>query len=313
MSNEESIRLSLYVDEADAGNRLDKWLTDMLQEAEYEASRSQIQTWVKAGYVTGPKVKLRPSDLVEVDEHYEIIVPATQPTTIIGEKIPVSVIYEDEHVVVINKERGMVVHPAAGHDKDTVLNALVGRNTQLSALGGETRPGVVHRIDKDTSGLLVFAKTDVAYARLSEQLRLHTMTRQYEAISHGVLTHDEGTVDAPIGRDPRNRQRMAVTASGKQAVTHFQVLERFSSYTHLRLQLETGRTHQIRVHMDYIHHPLAGDPVYGPRHTLPIAGQALHARTLGFDHPVTGQRMLFEAPLPEDIQRLVSGLQQGLW
>jgi len=306
------IRVRLEVED-DAGTRLDKWLTEALQDADYEVSRSQVQTFLKEGYISGPRDKLRPSDAVEAGDVYAIAVPASQPVSLLGEDLPVDVVYEDDDLVVVNKARGMVVHPAAGHSSHTLVHGLIGRQISLSAMGGEFRPGVVHRIDKDTSGLLVLAKTDTAYAGLAEQIRQHSMHRHYEAICHGVLTHDEGTVDAPVGRDSQNRQRMAVTQSGKSAVTHFHVLERFQRYCHLQLRLETGRTHQIRVHMAYIHHPVAGDPVYGPRHTLPISGQALHARSLGFVHPVTGRELLFEAPLPEDMDTLLAGLRKGLW
>lgn len=304
---------TLVVEESEKGQRLDKWLAERLQDAEYDLSRSQVQDYVKAGQVTGPKQKVKASDEISVGEQYVISVPADEPVQLVGQPMDLVVVYEDEDVIVIDKPRGLVVHPGAGHQQDTLVNGLIARGTGLSTLGGETRPGVVHRIDKDTSGLIMLAKTDLAYHGLAEQLRNHTMEREYEAIVHGVLPHDTGTVDAPIGRDKKNRQRMAVTGSGKHAITHFTTLARFTTYTHLALQLETGRTHQIRVHMAYISHPIAGDPVYGPRHTLPIDGQALHARTLGFVHPRDGRTLSFAAPLPPDFQRLLDGLASGLW
>jgi 23S rRNA pseudouridine1911/1915/1917 synthase len=307
------IRETLVVEESEHGQRLDKWLAEQLQEADYDVSRSQVQTYVKDGQVTGPRNKVKSSDEVTAGEEYVVHVPAQKPLELLGYPMDLAVVYEDDDVIVIDKPRGLVVHPAAGHERDTVVNGLIGRGTTLSTLGGDMRPGVVHRIDKDTSGLIMFAKSDLAYHGLAEQLRDHTADRQYEAIVHGVIPHDSGTIDAPVGRDPKNRQRMAVTGSGKHALTHFTILERFTSYTYLSLQLETGRTHQIRVHMAYIGHPLAGDPVYGPRHTLPIDGQALHAKVLGFVHPRDGRRLLFESPLPADFQRLLKGLTSGTW
>ncbi|MCL6548907.1 MAG: RluA family pseudouridine synthase, partial [Alicyclobacillus sp.] len=284
------IRERLAVEPADEGQRIDKWLTEALQELDYDVSRTQVQGWLEQGLVRGPRPRIRPSDPVTAGESYEIDVPAPEPVALVAEDIPVNVVYEDPDVVVVDKPRGLVVHPAVGHARGTLVNALIGRGTALSTLGGGLRPGVVHRIDKDTSGLLVLAKTDGAYHSLAEQLRMHSMERVYLGIAHGQFPHDTGTIDAPIGRDDRNRQRMSVRKGGKPAVTHFQVLERFADYTYLQLRLETGRTHQIRVHLAYIGHPLAGDPLYGRRHTLPIEGQALHAAVLGFVHPTSGQR-----------------------
>ncbi|MBX6352206.1 MAG: RluA family pseudouridine synthase [Thermoflavifilum sp.] len=308
-----AIHERLQTESEAAGQRLDRWLTDALQELDYPVSRSQVQRWIDEGYITGPRPRLKASDPVEPGEWYEVTVPAPEPVKLAAEQIPLDIVYEDDDVVVVNKPRGMVVHPGAGHDRGTVINALLGRGTPLSALGGTWRPGVVHRIDKDTSGLVMFAKTDAAYHALTAQLHEHSVERVYEAIAHGVMTHDVGTIDAPVGRDPRHRQRMAVTASGKRAVTHFRVVERFAAYTHVELRLETGRTHQIRLHLAYIGHPLAGDPVYGRRHTLPIEGQALHAGVLGFTHPRGGERLRFEAPLPEDMAGLLQGLRTGIY
>ncbi|WP_245632753.1 RluA family pseudouridine synthase [Alicyclobacillus kakegawensis] len=309
----DAIRERLQVEAADAGARLDRWLTDRLQELEYTVSRSQVQAWIRAGHVRRDSAPPRPSDAVGAGETYEVAVPAPEPIALLGDKMDIAVVYEDEDVVVVNKERGVVVHPAPGHLRHTLVNGLIARGTPLSSLGGGLRPGVVHRIDKDTSGLVMFAKSDLAYHSLTQQLREHTTHRVYEAIVHGILAHDEGRIDAPIGRDPRNRQRMAVTGGGKPAVTDFRVRQRFAGYTYVQLRLSTGRTHQIRVHMAYIGHPLAGDPLYGPRHTLPIAGQALHARELGFVHPRTGEALRFASDLPADMQHLVDGLAAGLW
>ncbi|MCL6515400.1 RluA family pseudouridine synthase [Alicyclobacillus sp.] len=303
----------LRVEAEDAGERLDRWVADALQDLGYDVSRSQVQAWLDEGRIQAGRVRIKASDRVEAGETYVVEIPQPEPIRLEGESIPVDVVHEDEDVVVVDKPRGMVVHPGAGHWRGTLVHALIGRGTPLSALGGDFRPGVVHRIDKDTSGLLVLAKTDRAYHGLAEQLRAHTMERVYLAIAHGRLTHDRGRIDAPVGRDPKNRQRMAVTEGGKPAVTHFEVVERFDAHTYLRLRLETGRTHQIRVHLAYIGHPLAGDPVYGPRHTLPIDGQALHAHTLGFAHPATGRWLSFQSPLPDDMERLLRGLRGGLY
>ena len=297
----------------ESGLRLDKWLMERLQEEDFEVSRSQVQGWLDAGYVQASHGRPKASQSVEQGAVYQISVPADTPFELVADDVQIDVIYEDEDVIVVDKPRGMVVHPAMGHARNTLLNGLAFRKTALSSLGGAFRPGVVHRIDKETSGLLMLAKSDKAYHSLALQLRLHDVQRHYVAIVHGVLSHDEGTIDAPIGRDPVQRQRMAVVDGGKPAITHFTVLERYRDYSLLRCQLETGRTHQIRVHMAYIEHPLAGDKTYGRRHTLPIDGQALHAQVLGFTHPTTGTWLEFESPLPKDMAHLVNGLSQGLW
>lgn len=296
--------LHLTVTEENAGQRIDAWLAQALQEEGVDASRNQVQTWLAAGLIGGPQRRLKASDKVAPGETYEVVQPEPTAVDVQPEQMDLDIVYEDDDVVVVNKPRGLVVHPGAGHETGTLINGLMGRGTQLSALGGELRPGVVHRIDKDTSGLLMLAKTDLAYHGLSLQLRSHTAERVYKAIVHGEIQHANGTIDAPIARDLQNRQRMAVRENGKHAVTHFHVLRRYHGYTYVELKLETGRTHQIRVHMAYIEFPLAGDPVYGPRHTLPIVGQALHAAILGFVHPRTKRELQFETAVPEDITRL---------
>jgi len=233
-------------------------------------------------------------------------VPEPEETEIRPEPIPLSVVYEDSDLIVVNKPRGLVVHPAPGHASGTLVNALMYHCHDLSGINGEKRPGIVHRIDKDTTGLLMAAKNDKAHLALSEQLKQHSVTRKYIAIVHGQLPHDHGTVDAPIGRDPRDRKLFAVnTKNGKRAVTHFSVLERFPDYSLLELQLETGRTHQIRVHMQFIGHPLVGDPVYGRNKGVTMNGQALHAAVLGFNHPGTLQYMEYETPIPEDMVKVL--------
>jgi 23S rRNA pseudouridine1911/1915/1917 synthase len=302
---------TLKVEPADAGQRLDRWLTSELRELDYDVSRTQVQQWIADGFVNGTG-KLKPGQLIETGEVYHVVVPDPEPLELVGDDVPFGIEYLDDDVVVVNKPRGLVVHPAAGHTRGTLVNGLIFRGVSLAPFGGSLRPGVVHRIDKDTSGLLMLARTERAFQSLSEQLREHTVHRVYRAIVHGQLTHAEGTIDAPIGRDPSNRQRMAVVKGGKEAVTHFRVLERFSHFTYVELKLETGRTHQIRVHMAYIGHPLAGDPVYGPRRTLDIDGQALHAMELGFSHPRTATWMSFRSSLPADMEALLTQLRTDL-
>ncbi len=293
------------IDVEDMGERIDKFLSRQLS----DVSRSQIQQWIKAGHVTVNGISIKASYRLSVEDVLELVVPPLLQLRIVPESIPLDIVYEDGDLLVVNKPRGMVVHPAPGHDTGTLVNALLHHCHDLSGINGVLRPGIVHRIDKDTSGLLVVAKHDQAHESLARQLAEHTVRREYLALVHGNVSVDHGTVDAPIGRDPANRQRMAVvTKGGKTAVTHFTVEKRLGAYTFLRLRLETGRTHQIRVHMKYIGHPLVGDPKYGPRRTLPIDGQALHAAVLGFVHPRTGEFLLFEAPLPADMQKLLDEL-----
>lgn len=301
----------LEVPASENGMRLDKWIAETLQDMDYDVSRSQVQGWISDGLVQGPRARIKASDAVNEGDEFQIAIPVPEPVQLAADDVALDIVYDDLDVVVVNKPRDVVVHPATGHLRGTVLNGLIGRGIQLSHLGGDMRPGVVHRIDKDTTGLIVFAKSDQAFHHLANQFKEHTVERLYLAIVHGVPTHETGIIDAPIGRDVTNRQRMAVTAGGKSAVTHFHVIERFAAYTFLELRLETGRTHQIRVHLTYIGHPLAGDPVYGRRHTLPIHGQALHATSLGFTHPVSGERLTFHAPAPDDMTTLLNGLRVG--
>jgi len=299
-------RFDWTVDAADAGERIDKFIT--LQGEEW--SRSQIQAWIKEGRVSVGGETVKSNYKVSQDDEVTLRVPPPRELAIQPENIPLDIMYEDADVVVVNKPRGLVVHPAPGHYTGTLVNALLHHCKDLSGINGVLRPGIVHRIDKDTSGLLVVAKNDRAHLGLAEQLKEHTVNRKYAAIVHGVIPHEMGTIDAPIGRDPKNRQQMAVVfENSKPAVTHFVVLERFKDYTLVECKLETGRTHQIRVHMKYIEHPLAGDPKYGPKKTLEIDGQALHAKTLGFTHPRTGEYMEFEAPLPPEMISVLEWLR----
>ena len=244
-----------------------------------------------------------------------LTIPEPEPVEIRPEPIPLDVVYEDSDLLVVNKPKGMVVHPAPGHASGTLVNALMAHcGASLSGINGAVRPGIVHRIDKDTSGLLIVAKNDFAHQGLAAQIQAHSFTRAYQAVVYGNLKDDSGTVHAPIGRDPADRKRMAVTAQhSRDAVTHYAVVQRYVGFTHLRLQLETGRTHQIRVHMAYLGHPVAGDPVYGPRKVIArLDGQCLHAGEIGFVHPRSGQFLSFTAPLPAyftDFLRTLTALE----
>lgn len=287
----------------EAGERLDKYVTESVED---DISRSQIQLWIKNGDVTVNGSIAKPNSKLAALDRVALTIPAPVGVDIAPEPIPLEVVYEDGDVIVVNKPRGMVVHPAAGHYSGTLVNALLHHCRDLSGINGVLRPGIVHRIDKDTSGLIMAAKTDKAHLALAAQLKAHSVARKYIAVVHGNVAHDQGTIDAPIGRDPSDRKKYIVTdKNSKQAVTHFIVLERIADYTLLQLKLETGRTHQIRVHMKYIGHPLVGDPLYGRSKGNPIDGQALHAELLGFDHPTSGRHMEFAAALPDDMKRLL--------
>lgn len=272
-------------------------------------SRSQIQRWIEDGHVkvndqpVKPKYKLAVGDVVTIEPE------KPKKIDLVPENIPLDIVYEDDDVIVVNKPQGMVVHPAPGHPDHTLVNALL-YHSPLSTINGEFRPGIVHRIDKDTSGLLMVAKNDMAHRSLAAQLKAKTNEREYVALVHGVIKEDQGTIDAPLGRSPKDRKKQAVVADGRHAVTHFKVLKRYQHYTLVSCRLETGRTHQIRVHMKYIGHPLAGDPFYGPRKTLPGNGQYLHARLLGFKHPRTGKQLTFTAPLPSYFQKMLDKLDK---
>lgn len=300
-------KMEIVIPKEQENERIDKFLSASCP----GWSRSQIQQWIKEGHVLVDGKKIKTNYKLSQGDKIEISVPAeTEDQELKPEKIHLDILYEDDYLLVINKPKGMVVHPAPGHMTGTLVNGLLAHCENLSALNGPLRPGIVHRIDKDTSGLLVVAKNDQVHGALVNQLKEKKAVRKYYALVHGNIPHDHGTVDAPIGRDPKDRKRMAVIDGGKHAVTHFRVLERFDHYTFIECLLETGRTHQIRVHMRYIGFPLAGDPKYGPRKTLDIGGQALHAGTLGFIHPETEQYMEFEAPLPLYFERLLESLRR---
>lgn len=268
-----------------------------------ELSRSRVQGLIEEGLVKKNGKDCKGSDRVKTGDAITYSIPEAREIALKPENIPIEIVYEDEDICVVNKPRGMVVHPAPGNEEGTLVNALLYHFGSLSTIGGENRPGVVHRIDKMTSGLLVIAKNDRAHENLSRQFALHTAHRSYLALAAGNFKEDGGTVDAPIGRHPVDRKRMAVTPKGKNAVTHWQVLQRFSVCTLLKLELETGRTHQIRVHMAYINHPIVGDRVYSSSNsTLGMEGQALHGFRLRLAHPVTNETLTFYAPLPEDMK-----------
>ena len=291
------------------GWRIDRFLAGQLE----GATRSRIQQLIVDGRVQlndGPAPKsarLKEGDVVSCD------FPAPQQLEVKAEPIPLEIFYEDKDLLVVNKPKGMVVHPAPGNSEGTLVNALLYHcKGSLSGIGGVLRPGIVHRIDKDTSGLLVVAKNDAAHQALSAQLATHSMTRVYQAVVYGGFAQEEGQIDAPIGRSEKDRKKMAVTnKNAKNAVTGYRVVARYRGFTHLELRLKTGRTHQIRVHMASIGHPVAGDPVYGPRAVIrELGGQCLHAGTLGFVHPATGEYLEFNAPLPEYFTNFLHKLQK---
>ncbi len=290
------------------GLRLDRFLADVLE----ELSRSQIQRLLEEGAVRRDGRPVRKSDRTAAGTRYEVEVPPPKELGILPENIPLDVAYEDGDVIVINKPKGLVVHPAAGHWSGTLVNALLYHCRDLSGIGGTLRPGIVHRIDKDTSGLLIAAKNDFAHQALAAQLKDHSLARTYEAIVCGSVREDRGTVSAPIGRSPADRKKMAVVPDGREAVTHWEVVGRYRGYTHLRLRLETGRTHQIRVHMAWRSHPILGDTVYG--HKKPELGQSsqcLHARALTFRNPRTGEPVTVTCPLPDYFQDVLQKLERA--
>ena len=291
-----------------SGQRLDIFLAAAVP----ELTRSAAQRLLEQGNVTLDGAPLKKNARTEAGAEYELSLPELRETELVAQDIPLDVVYEDADVLVVNKPKGLVVHPAAGHEDGTLVNALLHHcGESLSGINGEKRPGIVHRIDMDTSGLLIVAKNDFAHRSLSDQLKDHTLRRTYECIVRGSFREDSGTVNAPIGRDPRDRKRMAVTErNSRPAVTHWTVLARYGQYTHLQCRLETGRTHQIRVHMAYINHPIAGDPLYGVKKPeLGLTSQCLHAKELTFLHPRTGEEITVSCPLPEEFQNALQKLR----
>lgn len=280
----------------DAGKRLDKLLSEQLP----ELTRSAIQNLIQDGCITLGGATLKKNAKASAGDEIWVELPEPKETELKPENIPLDIVYEDDDIVVVNKPRGMVVHPAPGNWSGTLVNALMYHcGDSLSGINGEIRPGIVHRIDKDTSGLLVVAKNDRAHQSLAEQIKQHTTARRYYAVVYGAPRDDCGVVNAPIARHRTDRKKMAVTEGGREAITHYEVLERYRGYTYMTFLLETGRTHQIRVHMAHIGHPIVGDPLYGPaKDKWKLGGQCLHAGQLTLTHPTTGERMTFEAPLP---------------
>ena len=297
----------ILVEKESKGIRLDKYLSNRFP----DLSRVFIQTLIEEEKVLVNGKKERASYKVNENDEIDMLETEAKELDILPQNLPINVVYEDEDVIVINKEQGMVVHPASGVYENTLVNALLYHCKDLSTINGVKRPGIVHRIDKDTSGLLVVAKNDLAHVELSNQLKDKTMNREYIAIVHGVILENKGNINAPIGTDLNNRVKMAVIKDGKSAVTHFEVLERYRNYSLVYCKLETGRTHQIRVHMNYIKHPIACDPLYGPKQTLNGNGQYLHAKKLTFVHPRTKEVMTFEAELPEYFSMMIDNLRLG--
>ena len=298
------------VEQETAGQRIDRFLSG----EDTGLSRSALQALVAEGHVqcngktVAKSLKLKAGDTVLLE------IPDAKPIEAVPQDIPLEIVYEDSHLLVVNKPKGMVVHPAPGNPDGTLVNALLHHcGDSLSGIGGEKRPGIVHRIDRDTSGLIIAAKNDAAHLALAAQLADHTLARTYECLSVGSFRQDSGTVDAPIGRSRSDRKKMAVVAGGRPAITHWEVLARYPGVTHLRCRLETGRTHQIRVHLAYIGHPILGDTVYGNRKPVPgLTGQCLHATGLRFLHPRTGRPVELTCPRPEEFERMLVKLQKRI-
>ncbi|BDR60496.1 RluA family pseudouridine synthase [Lactobacillus xylocopicola] len=290
----------------DNRGRLDKLLAEQIN----DLSRSKIKDLIQSQQVLVNGKSSKVSYHVQAGDHILVTVPALKALNVVPENIPLDIVYEDQDVIVVNKPQGMVVHPSAGHPDQTLVNALLYHTKDLASSPEGFRPGIVHRIDKDTSGLLMIAKNGPARISLERQLARKSNKRQYLAIVHGNFNEDSGLIDAPIGRDHYHRKKMAIVENGKNAVTHFTVLEQFKGYSLLSCQLETGRTHQIRVHLAYIGHPVAGDPLYGPHHTLQGQGQFLHAQTLGFTQPTTGEQLEFKVAVPPIFRKRLTELRE---
>ena len=303
------MKQEFYPTDLESDVRIDRYLAKACP----ELSRSYIQKLLKSGQVLVNGSLIKSSYVVAADDHIEVDVPEAVEPEIEAEPRDLDILYEDRDIILVNKPKGMVVHPAAGHYSHTLVNGLMYHcKDQLSGINGVMRPGIVHRIDMDTTGVLIVCKNDMAHNSIAAQLKEHSITRRYQAIVHGVLKEDEGTVDAPIGRHQTERKKMCINYNnGRNAITHYQVLRRFEQYTYVECRLETGRTHQIRVHMASIHHPLLGDTVYGPsKCPVPsLIGQTLHAGVLGIIHPRTGVYMEFTAPLPGYFEKLLKTLR----
>ena len=305
------MKQEICVGDQEGGLRIDKYLA----EAAGQLSRSYIQKLLKDGRILVNGKPVKASYVVEDEDILSMDIPEAVEPEIEPENMELDILYEDQDLLVVNKPKGMVVHPAHGHYSGTLVNALMYHcKDSLSGINGVLRPGIVHRIDMDTTGSLIVCKTDMAHKVIAAQLKEHSIHRCYRAIVHGVIKEDSGVIDAPIGRNPTDRKKMAINEqNGKRAVTHFKVLKRFRQFTYIECELETGRTHQIRVHMASLQHPLLGDSVYGPaKSPYKLQGQTLHAMTIGFIHPSTGEYMEFHAPLPEYFEKLLRKLEQEL-
>ena len=301
--------LNYMVSDGQSGIRIDRYLSEKNE----ELSRSYIQKLLKEQKITVNGSMVKANYKVQSEDEISVALPDMEEPDILPEDIPLDILYEDNDVLVVNKPKGMVVHPSAGHTSGTLVNAVMAHcGEHLSGINGVLRPGIVHRIDKDTTGALLICKDDVVHRDLAEQLKEHSIKRRYRAVVQGNLKEDEGTVNAPVGRHPTDRKKMAINhKNGKEAITHYKVLERFGQATYIECRLETGRTHQIRVHMASLGHPLLGDTVYGSsKNPYHLQGQALHAMILGFVHPITGEYLEFEAPLPEYFSKLLEKLRK---
>ena len=303
------MKQELFPEIADSGLRIDKYLSTVNE----QLSRSYIQKLLKEEQVLVNGRIIKANYKTQSGDYIEFHIPDPEVPDILPENIPLDILYEDDYVLVVNKPKDMVVHPSAGHTSGTLVNAVMAHcGEHLSGINGVLRPGIVHRIDKDTTGALLICKDDVVHRDLAEQLKKHSIKRRYRAVVQGNLKEDEGTVNAPVGRHPTDRKKMAINhKNGKEAITHYKVLERFGQATYIECRLETGRTHQIRVHMASLGHPLLGDTVYGSsKNPYHLQGQALHAMILGFVHPITGEYLEFEAPLPEYFSKLLEKLRK---
>jgi 23S rRNA pseudouridine1911/1915/1917 synthase len=300
----EKINLTVVLE--DIPCRLDKFIVENVD----GITRSHLRKLIDDGQVLLNGSKTKSNYKIKENDQIEVVIPEAVELDVVAEDIPLDIVYQDEDVLVVNKPSGMVVHPAPGHPNGTLVNSILYHVNDLSSINGVVRPGIVHRIDKDTSGLLMVAKNDAAHESLVEQLKEKTVTRRYVALVNGNISHETGTIDAPVGRNTKDRKTMTVTEkNSRNAVTHFKVLERFQKHTLIECVLETGRTHQIRAHMKYIGHPIFGDPSYGPKKSIKPFGQFLHARVLGFEHPRTGEYLEFSAELPEEFETQVNRLR----
>ncbi len=301
-------RSELHLVEEDLeGERLDAFLAEMVA----DLSRTAVKDLINSGQVLVDGESRKPSYRIKEGEEILITLPEARQVAIVPQDLPLEIIYQDQDIAVVNKPKGMVVHPAHGNWDGTMVNALLYHIKDLSGINGEIRPGIVHRLDKDTSGVMVVAKHDQAHRNLAEQIKEHTIKREYQALVHGIIKENLGSIEAPIGRSRTDRKKMAVIADGKPALSRYRVLERFQNHTLVQVTLLTGRTHQIRVHFSYIKHPVVGDPVYGSaKHHLGLDSQALHACRLGFDHPRTGEYMEFNSELPEEFKQALQKLSK---